>query len=296
MTHHSNHVPIIEEKDFTPEKKFEFFQKCNCSNIIYEDIKNWFHENPKFQKYYKQISNYDILSYHIDFNSTKDTFSKLFQFIFKTKNSASNAISLQNSWEETQSWMATRDSLPPFSEELKESYNNINNYIPYYRPWYNSPCKNCIKLKITQEWEDTEDVITYEDISCDTSYFLQDIINSCMITFLFEIFTHKQIIEYTRFVTKKKPRFMDVFKTKLDEFSQGNVLCNDWKGSNYYYKKMFYKSIVHHSQDFDSNILKYKNDIQFDLLIYGHPKASHGLAYEGWLEIQKIYSDRENKC
>jgi len=84
---------------------------------------------------------------------------------------------------------------------------------------------------------------------------------------------------------------MEVCKKKLVEFKSEFVLCNNWKGSNYYYKELFYKSIVHDKQDFDENILKYKFDNQFDLVIYGHPKASHGLAYENWLEIQHIQNN-----
>ena len=294
-THCDKCTHIINEEDLTNKKKFELFQNCNCSNIIYEDIKEWFYNHPTFQKYYTLISNYDTISQHFDVNRSKSNLSKLFDFILKTKEATSMKIFQRNSWERDNELglLINEDDVEPYTEENKEFYDNTKEYIPYYRPWYNTPCQNSTKLRISHIYEDTIDrretlYTKLIPLYCDSNYSLNEIVISCMITFLFEMLTNKKIIDFTRLVCNKKPKFMEVCKKKLVEFKSEFVLCNNWKGSDYYYKKLFYKSIVHDKQDFDENILKYKLHNQFDLLIYGHPKASHGLAYECWLEIQDI--------
>ena len=150
----------------------------------------------------------------------------------------------------------------------EENYQKIlykDIYILRKRPWINEECLKYFKT-------------------------LKLISTSTVVTFLFDIITEKNLIYETRLMCKKRPGLSMIIADKLLHFKNVEYIeCKKWKGSEYYYKKIFYKSIIHHDRVFDYNILKLKYDVNFDNMICGHPKASHGWVQEDWLEIQNIY-------
>lgn len=246
-------MPYITNSS-NPQEKDKYSDEYK--KIIYTDVKNWVYSHPIFQKYYGRISNYDILSQHIDLQrslSKRDSsnYTKLFKFLLTL----------------------TNEILTLYINNLDDNdFNNENNkkYIVFQRPWF--------KTKYNH-WQ----MVTNKHI---------EMASSCVVTIMFDIMTEKNIIYQSRIVCKNNIEYTDALKNKLLYFKNENhVDCIMWKGSDYYYKKLFYKSIIHHNSDFDYDILKFKYITDFDTMIYGHPKASHGLAYEGWLEIQELYKN-----
>lgn len=236
-----------------PQKKdkySDYFKK-----IIYNDVKKWVYNHTDFKKYYERISNYDTLSQHIDLQRSlnerdSSNYTKLFRFLLTLINEILTCY-INNL-------------------DINDLHNeNSKKYIVFQRPWFKNKYNNL-------------NMVTNKHV---------ELAASCVVTIMFDIMTQKNIIYQTRIICKNNIKFSDSLKSRLLHFkNENNIDCIMWKGSNYYYKKIFYKSIIHHNQDFNYDILKFKNDTDFDLMICGHPKASNGLVYEGWLEIQEIYS------
>ncbi len=86
-----------------------------------------------------------------------------------------------------------------------------------------------------------------------------------------------------------------MFREKLLEFSKQRVMCNKWRGSNYYYKKIFYKSIYLDSFDIPEYHCRTRYYYNFDDVIYGHPLASNGLCYETLNELKKMGAIKEDE-
>ena len=231
-----------------PQEKDKYSDEYK--KIIFTDVKNWVYDHPIFQKYYGRISNYDVLSQHLDIHRTfskrdSSNYTKLFVFLLRLTNQIL------------------------FCYSHDQDIQSNTNYIVFQRPWFKNK---------------------YNDIKMLTKYHLE-LASSCVVTIMFDIMTEKNIIYQSRMICKNNIGYTDALKNKLLYFKNiERVNCIMWKGSDYYYKKLFYKSIIHHNSNFDYDILKFKYITDFDTMIYGHPKASHGLCYESWLEIQEIYS------
>ena len=92
--------------------------------------------------------------------------------------------------------------------------------------------------------------------------------------------------------------FCHVFDIFLDkerrysEFSTGTnhkITFHRFKGFEHYYKKIFGYSPILESLGVPIQHQQQRNINNFQLQIYGHPKASHGLCYESMKAIESFY-------
>lgn len=104
------------------------------------------------------------------------------------------------------------------------------------------------------------------------------LIKSVFITKLFEIIISNDYYDDFKFLLKDNKSLCDIIKKKLNSFRMKTILYpNDyfWKGSDYYYKKIFkISSIV--DGIIPINIYKKRDNIYLNDYICGHPKASNG--------------------
>ena len=86
---------------------------------------------------------------------------------------------------------------------------------------------------------------------------------------------------------------MDSIILKLYQLHENEPITSNWKGSKYYFNNIVNMPFVLYNQGIPiEHYQKLHNKLgkhsEFNALIHGNPMASHGLMYEGWLEIQTM--------
>tara|TARA_Y100000389_G_C17462436_1_gene522848 strand:- start:3668 stop:4219 length:552 start_codon:yes stop_codon:yes gene_type:complete len=161
--------------------------------------------------------------------------------------------------------------------------DNKYGYIPERRSWYCKDCQNSIDIYEEHEYADyPDDNYFVKRLNCNEK--LDFIIQSCLITFLFETITNKHFIHYVHNLIEFANKFEHVIKDKL-LMSKDKLICSKWKNSNYYYKKLFFKSIYLNDLPTDLSILKLHYESNFEAQICGHPRASNGWFHDGLQEL-----------
>lgn len=116
------------------------------------------------------------------------------------------------------------------------------------------------------------------------------LLRSCITTNMFELMISEEYKKLMNNLLQNNPKFLKVVKNKLKEFRNEciNTPTNyDWKGADYYYKKLFNISSV-----LDGIVsiehYNYRKNTYFDDVICGHPKASHGWFAESLEELYEM--------
>lgn len=87
----------------------------------------------------------------------------------------------------------------------------------------------------------------------------------------------------------------DVFLNKEKRYSEFSIGTNHkitfhrFKGFEHYYKKIFGYSLILENIGIPIEHQQFRSSCNFKTMIYGHPKASHGLCYESMKEIESLY-------
>ena len=90
-----------------------------------------------------------------------------------------------------------------------------------------------------------------------------------------------------------QPKIMESIILKLYQLNDNEPITSNWKGRNYYFDNIVNMPFVlynegisiEHYQTLHNKLGKHS---EFNALIHGSPMASHGLMYDGWVEIQKL--------
>jgi len=314
------------------KERFDYFKEnCDCADIIYEDIRDYLMRIPRFKQAYTILkSPYNLRSkkYINDIVANKkkaiytiiltimgeideysrhriggpnqclDLLDSCFEFYEK-----GHLKSVQNKYwflvDAKISSMEGKHNIFRLEKNEKFSYYHQVYYEPTLRWYYSRPCK-CSFLRSSvwsSMYEDVEDGM--ECISCETFFDLETLIRGGFIVNMFNIFTELGIRDQILNFIKVVEKYGIALKNKIIEFSKiqnDKIFTRYWKGAEYYYKRLFFGSIYLDSLNIPSDILQQRYEWNFDALICGHPKASHGWFAEGLKEIKKImeeYNDRK---
>lgn len=250
--HNENSRAPNDWDKMTQGEKFDYFKdNCNCAKIVYDDIWSYLMENSTFKQ-----------SYHI-INSSYNLRLK------KIRNSL-----IHNT---------------PIYKLFSIIFEGMEQYDPSSRHYYNKPCK--CSFEDYDEWVGIDNSIEryYYDISCNTYISEDRMINACFITIMMNLSVENKIKEKVLQMIDISNKYANTLKQKLIEFNKESELSfiKYWKGSNYYYKRLFYSSIHLDSLNIPSRLLKQRYEWNFDAMICGHPKASNGWFAEGLKELEK---------
>ena len=275
---------------FWLEEKRLRANRCSCPEIIYKDIEKWFMENSEFKSlYYSCKHRPELRSNKITKESTIQN-NNFLKILSKILNSIQNFNSLLdiNSYSEYHYFM----------NDLYTDYNQY--YFPENRDWYYNPCKTQIDIydATTRDLEqgfnpDLKYPHNYKDYymfteSCDKFPGITRLVICSITSFLFNLMTSKEFIHYIKDINNLFPRMKNSVKQKLIEFKNEKFYSSNWKGSNYYYKKIFLKPIYLHDMEIPDEIVSLRHYTCFEDMICGHPKASHGWMYESLQELKKL--------
>ena len=280
------------EEDFTEDVKHECFKNCDCSEIIYNDIINYLFENKEFKHHYNAAKNYpNLRSNKIDSTtSNKELENNHFYLLLKI----------------------ILDEVKKYQDyEARIGIDTLCKkgvYIPRNRSWFLDPCKNIVNIYSKHEYsgryssedqyytwpEDQYFKYIYDCNSMNDG--LYKMVMSCFVTYIFNLITHKDFMFYMENIIERQQtkKLKGVLQERLVEFKKetskycGLPYCKLWRGSDYYYKKLFYKSIYLHDLNVEHSTLKLKYLCNFETQIYGHPKASNGLCQESLQELKQM--------
>lgn len=237
----------------TPRDKCNYFKdNCDCGEIMYNDIWSYLMNDSKFKQAYNII------------NSTYNLRSK----------KINNKLDVNH----------------PIYQLFNTIFNGIKHYDPLTRLYYNKPCK--CSFYNYDEWENENGIVEndYYNISCNTYISEDRMISACFITIMMNLSVENKIKERVLQMIDINKKYANTLKRKLIEFNKESKMrfIKYWKGSNYYYKRLFYSSIYLDSLNIPSRLLKQRYDWNFDAMIYGHPKASDGLFAKVMKEFEQI--------
>lgn len=127
-----------------------------------------------------------------------------------------------------------------------------------------------------------------------SSYF-NKIIKSFLVAEIFNTITNKKNKDLLSLI-RTKNNVMDMIILKLYELRSNEPITGNWKGVSYYFNEIINMPIVlydqgipiKHYQTLHNKLGKHS---EFDALIHASPMASHGLMYDSFIEIQKLYEN-----
>ena len=155
-----NNRQVIGPISYTQQNKY--LSECNCSSIIYDDFVKYMFENKEFKQHY------EIAKYYPNLRS-----NNVFKKTFNT---------------------ATSHILMILQMILDENpFENFYSYNPETRSWYCTDCQNPIDI---YAWRASRPRDNYFVKTIDCNVNLKFIMQSCVITFLFETMTNKHFIHY----------------------------------------------------------------------------------------------------
>ena len=251
----NSRAPSDWDKMTCGEKSDYFKDNCDCGEIMYNDIWSYLMDNPTFKQSYHIInSSYNLRSKKINNDLIDDTpIYKLFSVIFE----------------------------------------GVEQYDPSSRHYYNKPCK--CSFEDYDEWVGRDNSIEryYYDNSCNKYITEDEMINACFITVMMNLSIEKEVKKQVLQMIDISNKYAYTLKQKLIQFKDvpKMLFIKRWKGSDYYYKRLFFSSIHLNSLNIPSDILKQRYNWNFDLMIYGHPKASDGLFAKGMKEFEQFIKE-----
>lgn len=300
----------------TKQERSDYFHyTCDCADIIYEDIWDYLMTIPRFKQAYTNLkSPYNLRSKHFTYSAFKGKAIDILvvTILDEMEQYSRNGVedmrcpALIESCRDfyTQGHLKSVQKKHWFSIDQKLS-NNVNNdkAFPYYqqvyyeptlRSYYDRPCK-CSFIQYNQ-WDTSYGDIEEEDIciSCNTFIDMELMVRGCFTAILMNLFTDSEIKKQILRLIEISNGWTEVLKQKLIELSKNYdlIFTNYWKGANYYYKKLFFSSIYLDSLNIPHKILRQKYEWNFDAMICGHPKASHGWFAEVKEELEKIMKEQ----
>ena len=294
------------------EERLDYFKHdCDCADNIYEDIRDYLMSIPRFKQAYTILkSPYNLRSKKyandIDAIKKKAIFTILWFFMDEIEQYSRHGVeqfrcpALVNSCREfyekghlksfrNKHWFNTDTKLSTIEErDEKFPYYQKVYYEPTLRLFYQLPCK-CSFVQ-HNEWEsyDGEVEESTEFITCEKFANLETLIRGGFIVNMFNMFIEpgikNQILNFIKVADK-----YGIQLKKLIEFdkAEDQIFTHYWKGADYYYRKLFFSSIYLDSLNIPNDILKQRYEWNFDAMICGHPKASHGWFAEGLKELEK---------
>jgi hypothetical protein len=252
---------------FTQEDKDKRIKSCSCKDIIYNDIEKWFMEDLAFKSLYTSCKERpDLPENKItkDSTTTNNNFLRIVSNILK----------------------------------VTENIDWDDGYVPEERDWYHESCENQIDIYgVTEEQLKNGFNPEYVPGRRDRTFYLYTaschpdtiyLVKTAMVTFLFNTMTSKDLIGYTLDTFRNFSNFGNILGQKLVEFKEEKIYTSKWMGANYYYKKLFIKSIYFHNMEVPREILDFRVSTYFDDMICGHPKASHGWCAESLQELRDL--------
>jgi hypothetical protein len=290
---------MVFEEDINNKFLGKIFLECKtCSLLIYNDVKNYFEKyNQTFAFYYNQIisSKYTEEHFTLDEVDTNNPIYIMLHKIITTSNDFKNLwdtyIELVIEREEIEREEIEREEIerhPQFIEDYDLDFQ-ISQSEPIYNPrmsdWYFENCPN--EVHVFNDKKECKHIVNCNSLPIGL------IMESMFNTYMFEFLTQPKILPILRKFLDIKNNFLsETLKTKLVSIKNGDpVLCHVWKGANYYYQKLYIKSIYLDHIPISKDELLMKQTYNFHEMIQAHPKASHGWAYESWLEYQELMRD-----
>ena len=263
----------IFESELDDNMKKEKLLRCDCSKIIYDDVKDYFMKLPHFKENYDKIVSgkfrkFDILPTH--------PFCHLLKTILDTSDD------FKKYWDLTLNY--TFDELVEFEYGYLIPYAKYG-FVPHKRSWYNRTCKN-----VTSVYNEHDEHIYDYDCCQMGSENLQTSIMGMFVTFLYETITQDKVLSCLHEFIKKYPSYGDALIKQLSDTHNHLVVCQEWKGVDYYYRKIFHKSFYLKDIPITKEELLLKQYGNFEAQICGHPRASDGWMKEGWEEISNLYN------
>ena len=121
-------------------------------------------------------------------------------------------------------------------------------------------------------------------------YSLNRLVKSYLVSILFNTITSRNIIEVYKYLLNSNLRFDKVNRQKLRELSEINNVPNSlsWKGSNYYYKKLFDIPLLLEDIEIPKEVYLFRENIYLNDYICGHPMASNGWFKESLDELIEL--------
>ena len=121
-------------------------------------------------------------------------------------------------------------------------------------------------------------------------YKLNKIRKSLIITEAFNAYTDPNIYPYLYKATKNIKNLLENLDDRLHELKRENLTpsCHTWKGSNYYYKKLFGISIYLKDTDIPREFYEFRERSYFSDMICGHPLASNGWCNEAMKNLIEL--------
>lgn len=155
----------------------------------------------------------------------------------------------------------------------------------------------------------------------------KNLFDYAILCFFFRIIVNKRILPYIRYLLQTNEYneillFTESICNNLKKMEELYSKLSDFEGYSLYTTSLnpitkypFRKVRFHYSSDFyyskifgtkiripqvisiitkNPEIQYFREKTCFSLMIYGNPKASYGMMYESWLEIQKIQNEENN--
>ena len=143
----------------------------------------------------------------------------------------------------------------------------------------------------------TEDYIEIEEVRIATCmiYCLEynRAARCAFVTALFDLMIDPTILPYMNLFMKTNNRFKTTMKKRFKHIKDyEHIIVNSyWRGTDYYYKKLFNNSIYISELDIPNEVIELRINSNFNDMIYGHPLASHGLFQESMDEIDCLVKE-----
>lgn len=122
--------------------------------------------------------------------------------------------------------------------------------------------------------------------------YIQHVIKSFFISEIFNTLINKKYKHILRILQEER-YIMNVIICKLYQIKDNEPITSNWKGFKYYFSKIVNMPYILFEQGIPMehfytlhNFLG--NHSEFNALIDSSPLASHGLMYQGWIDIQQL--------
>lgn len=276
----SDNSQIVYAEDFTEDVEHQRFINCDCTKAIYSDVESFFHDSAVFiDNYHHKIKTGKFTAWDViadPFNRELPICKLLLDILDVIQNFDKHFI--DDAFEQLMSAMEHADNGTVQTTVL---------YDPRERDWYSEECHCPLQLH-------DHDKNPINTVDCCTIN-LRTIVTSQLITFLYNFITQDDIIPLVLELIKDNKPLRKVFRDNLLSYHKQFIYCHAWKGGDYYFRKMFRKSIYLADIPIGIEELYLKKMENFEAQICGHPLASNGWMNEDWEEYQEMYEEHNTQ-